>query len=117
MNDPDSGQPRPLYTVRILDGKEIAFDEEGFFLDPDAWNKRLAEILALEDGLPELGTVHWHVINFLREYYFANGKAPLNSELRKGTGLSLSEIEASFPKGIRQGARRLAGLPNPRGCA
>jgi TusE/DsrC/DsvC family sulfur relay protein len=117
MSGLDSVEPGSIYTVRNVDGKEVTFDEEGFLLDPDSWNERLAEMLALEDGLPELSTIHWHVISFLRQYYFANGKAPLNSELRKGTGLSLSEIEACFPRGIRQGARRLAGLPNPRGCA
>ncbi|MGO9569251.1 MAG: TusE/DsrC/DsvC family sulfur relay protein [Desulfomonilaceae bacterium] len=117
MDGLDLAQPGSIYTVLNVDGKEVAFDEEGFLLDPDSWNERLAELLALEDGLSELSTIHWHVIRFLREYYFANGKAPLNSELRKGTGLSLAEIVACFPRGIRQGARRLAGLPNPRGCA
>jgi len=105
----------PPYTVRIVEGQEIAFDESGFLLNPDLWSQKLAEILALDDWL-QLREVHWRVIAFLRNYYLENGRTPLNSELRKGTGLALSEIEASFPQGIRQGARRLAGLPNPRGC-
>jgi dissimilatory sulfite reductase related protein len=117
MSGLHSVQPGSIYTVLNVDGKEVTFDEEGFLLDPDLWNERLAEMLALEDGLSELSTIHWHILSFLREYYFANGKAPLNSEFRKGTGLSLAEIEACFPLGIRLGARRLAGLPNPRGCA
>jgi TusE/DsrC/DsvC family sulfur relay protein len=100
-----------------MDGQEIAFDEEGFVVHPESWSERLAERLARDDGMRELGEIHWRVIRFLREYYFANGKGPLNSELKKGTGLTLTEIEASFPKGIRQGARRLAGLPNPKSCA
>src|SRR4030042_1073759 len=103
----------PSPTARDIDGTEVALDEEGFLVHPESWTKRFAEILAREDGLPELNDVHWRVIGFLRQYYLANGRAPLNTELRKGTGLTLTEIEACFPTGIRNGARRLAGLPNP----
>jgi len=106
-----------MHTVRTIRGKEVIFDEEGFLLHPEAWDEQLAEFLAREDGLSELNMTHWHVIGFLRDYYFTSGKVPLNVELRKGTGLSLSAIEACFPRGIKQGARRIAGLPNPKSCA
>jgi dissimilatory sulfite reductase related protein len=99
-----------------MDGREVVLDEEGFLVHPEAWDERVAEILALQDGLAELTEVHRLVIRFLRQYYLTNGKAPLNSELRKGVGLTLSRIEACFPKGIRRGARRIAGLPNPKSC-
>ena len=56
-------------------------------------------------------------IRFLREYYACNGRAPLNNQLRKGTGMSLLELDDLFPEGIKMGARRLAGLPNPKTCS
>ena len=56
------------------------------------------------------------MIRFLRAYYLRNGRAPMNRELRAGTELSLVELERLFPDGIRMGARRLAGLPNPKTC-
>ena len=40
----------------------------------------------------------------------------MNRELKAGTELSLVELERLFPDGIRMGARRLAGLPNPKTC-
>ena len=40
----------------------------------------------------------------------------MSRDIKKGTGLSLLEIERLFPGGLKGGARRLAGLPNPRGC-
>ena len=40
----------------------------------------------------------------------------MNRQLRDGTGLSLVDLERLFPDGIRNGARRLAGLPNPKTC-
>ncbi len=30
--------------------------------------------------------------------------------------MTLQELEGLFPGGIRMGARRLAGLPNPKTC-
>ena len=55
-------------------------------------------------------------MRFFREYYAYHGRSPLNRHLREGTGLSLGELERLFPGGIRLGARRLAGLPNPKSC-
>jgi sulfur relay (sulfurtransferase) DsrC/TusE family protein len=56
------------------------------------------------------------VICFLRDFYDNNGRAPLNRELTKGSSLSLLQIERLFPDGIKRGARRIAGLPNPKNC-
>jgi len=102
--------------VRIVAGQEIAFDGEGFFWDFDEWSQEAAQELAAESGLAELGEEHWRVLNFFREYYQYHGRAPLNRDLKKGTGLSLLELQGLFPEGIKQGARRLAGLPNPKTC-
>ena len=78
---------------------------------------RARACLAAEAGLDRLDERHWLVIRYLREYYGANGRAPLNSALRKGTGMALLDLEALFPGGIRDGARRLSGLPNPKTCS
>jgi dissimilatory sulfite reductase related protein len=100
----------------VMDGKEVALDDDGFLVDPESWSESLARILAEQDGMPELNDGHWRIIAFMREYYTANGKIPLNSDLKKGTGLSMAQIHACFPGGIRKGARRIAGLPNTKGC-
>ncbi|MFH1117781.1 MAG: TusE/DsrC/DsvC family sulfur relay protein [Pseudomonadota bacterium] len=99
-----------------LSGDGPLFDEEGFLVYPEEWTRETAQALAPEAGLSELTDRHWTVINFMRDYYILNGRAPLHREVRKGTGLKLMEIERLFPQGIRHGARRLAGLPNPKTC-
>jgi dissimilatory sulfite reductase related protein len=106
----------PVSMTYCIDGKRVVLDEDGFLVNPESWSEKVAEILAKEDGLTELNEGHWRILGFLREYYLANGKAPLNAELKKGTGLTMAEIQACFPGGIRKGARRLAGLPNLKGC-
>ena len=100
---------------RIIAGHSIVFDDEGFFWRFGDWQEEIAGAMAREGGF-ELGEDHWKVIRFMREFFSFHGRAPLNRELIKGTGLSLLIIEGLFPEGIKRGARRIAGLPNPRAC-
>jgi len=114
MPAPDSGDPSRR--VRRIAGREIVFDGEGFFWDPCDWTEEAAVLLARESGLDALTDIHRQVIFFLRQYYFSNGRAPMNRQLKDGLGMSLMALEALFPGGIKNGARRLAGLPNPKSC-
>ena len=118
VTGPDSGSSsedgRPQ--IRDIDGRQVLFDNEGFLDDPDDWSESLAVILAQELELGELSETQWRVIRFLREFYYANGRAPLNKQLKAGTGMSLLDLEGMFPGGIKRGARLLAGLPNPKTC-
>ena len=119
MAEPDKGTTLHAELgreLRLLAGREIYFDREGFFWEAHDWSQEVAAILAQESGLVELTETHWKVMRFFREYYLYHGRAPLNRHLKEGTGLSLQTLEALFPGGIRLGARRLAGLPNPKSC-
>jgi TusE/DsrC/DsvC family sulfur relay protein len=102
--------------LRTVAGRAVYFDDEGFFWEADDWFEAAAEQLARESGLARMDDVHWRVLRFMRAYYVRNGRAPMNRELRAGTELSLAELERLFPDGIKMGARRLAGLPNPKTC-
>jgi len=96
--------------------RDVYFDKEGFLYDFEDWSEELFRVLAKEAGLLEINDQHWRVIRFLREFFAINGRAPLNRQLREGTGMRLAELESLFPGGIRHGARRLSGLPNPEDC-
>ncbi len=106
----------PNHILRVIAGREIMFDNEGFLWHPDEWTEEVATALAAESGLESFTASHWRVMRYLREYYLANGRAPLHRPLAKALGLSLLQIEALFPGGIKYGARRFAGLPNPKTC-
>ena len=103
--------------VRVLGGKEVHLDKEGFLWHPEDWTEEVAAALALECGIEHLSEVQWRVIRFLRDYFSYHGRAPLNRDLKAGLNMSLMELESVFPEGIRRGARRVAGLPNPRMCS
>lgn len=102
--------------LRTIAGRDLYFDWEDFLWDPRDWDETIALALAREMGLADLDAVQWRVIRFMREFYFYHGRSPMNKDLKTGTGLSLMALEKLFPRGIRMGARRLAGLPNPKAC-
>jgi len=112
---PEEGKPQGR-RVRMIAGREVAFDDEGFFDDFENWSEAIFEALAHESGIAVITDRHWQVVRFLREFYAYHGRAPLNNQLRQGTGIRLLELEGLFPEGLKQGARRLAGLPNPKTC-
>jgi tRNA 2-thiouridine synthesizing protein E len=102
---------------RVIAGREILIDKEGFLWHPEDWTEEVAEALASECGIEKLTDSHWRIIRFLRDYFLYHGRAPLNRDLKAGLGISLMELEALFPGGMRHGARRVAGLPNPKACS
>ena len=115
MADPTAAALQPV--VRTIGQRDIVFDNEGFFNDFSDWSEEVCLLLATESGLREFSEKQWRTLVFLRKFYADQGRAPLNNQLKKGTGLSLLELEKLFPGGIKNGARRLAGLPNPKTCS
>jgi tRNA 2-thiouridine synthesizing protein E len=105
-----------LQRLRSIAGKEVFVDSEGFLWHFEDWTVEVAEALAEECGIDKLSDNQWAAIRFLRDYFSYHGRAPLNRDLKSHLGMSLLELEALFPGGIRGGARRTAGLPNPKSC-
>jgi tRNA 2-thiouridine synthesizing protein E len=98
-------------------GMKIELNEEGFLVDPEAWNKEIAEILGKEEeGIKDLSEDHWKVIDYIRGYYLEKNLAPMVRKVCKNTGFSLRYIFELFPSGPAKGACKVAGLPKPDGC-
>jgi dissimilatory sulfite reductase related protein len=102
--------------VPMINGKEIAVDEDGFIQDATLWDDEVARQLAVLDGIPTLTEEHWKVIRYLRDYYLQNGIAPMIRKLCKETSCPLKRLYELFPAGPAKGACKLAGLPKPTGC-
>lgn len=92
------------------------FDDKGYLVDFDAWNRQVAESLAAAVEIEILTDDHWRVIDFLRRYQGEHGVAPMIRVLCKETGCTLKEIYELFPSGPAKGACRVAGLPRPDSC-
>lgn len=98
-------------------GKKIRVNEEGFLVNPEEWDKDIADLLAKEEeGIDALTEDHWAVINYIREYYLEKSLAPMVRKICKTTGFQLKYIFELFPSGPAKGACKLAGLPKPDGC-
>lgn len=115
-NMSESVGPEETGIIRLIAGQNIEFDAEGFFMDDSQWTEDVCRELAAKDGLSDMREEHWKVLYAYRDYYAYNGRAPLNRDLKAATGMSVMVMERLFPGGLKQGARRLCGLPNPRTC-
>lgn len=111
---PQSGDTQKRFCT--LAGREILVDAEGFLWHAADWTEEVAEAVASECGIDILNEAQWRVIRYLRDYFCYHGRAPLNRDLKMGLGMSVMELEALFPGGLRLCARRVAGLPNPKSC-
>ena len=94
----------------------VRVDPEGFLLDPSAWTRELGELIAAENGIPELTDRHWQVVEFMRGRYLASGAAPSIRSLGKESGVPVKELYQLFPKGPAKLAAKIGGIPKPRGC-
>lgn len=88
-----------------------AVDADGFLVDPNAWDERLAQRLAQADGLGALSAGQMEILYCLRELFFRAGGLPALPHVCHLTGRSPVCLTELFPSARE--AWRLAGLPNP----
>lgn len=93
------------------EGVPLEFDEDGFLIDPAAWNKELAQQIAGEDGVGSLSDSHWAVIDELRGHYLNHGSLVPTSHACRVNNLDPLCVAELF-RSMRE-AWRIAGLPNP----
>ena len=103
-------------SAKEIAGKTVEFDEEGFMVNPDAWNKDIAAVLAQEIGINELNDRHWTVIEFCRSDFQEKGEAPTLRRITKAGGVPTKELYKLFPKGPAKKVALVSGLGKPTGC-
>jgi dissimilatory sulfite reductase related protein len=103
--------------TRVIAGKEVQVNEEGFMTDATEWNQDIAAAIAIEEGIPVLSDDHWKVIDWARDQAKnANWKSPTLRQITTGTGVNTKQLFALFPKGPAKKVARVAGLGKPEGC-
>jgi len=98
----------------------MAFDEEGYLVDPAEWNDALAEDLARRERIG-LTDAHWTVIRFMRRYYEEHHIAPDArhvmkhlAEYRGPRHADRNDLFRLFPYGYVKQACKIAGMRRPR---
>ncbi|MCB0205728.1 MAG: TusE/DsrC/DsvC family sulfur relay protein [Anaerolineae bacterium] len=103
-------------TTREIAGATVHVNDEGFMTDPSEWNREIAVEIAQEEGIPELNSQHWQVIDFCRDTGLASGKSPTLRQITNGAGVTTKELFALFPKGPAKKVAKISGLGKPEGC-
>jgi tRNA 2-thiouridine synthesizing protein E len=101
---------------KVIAGKTVEVNEEGFLVNPEEWTKEIAIELAKEEGIAELSDAHWKVIEFCRESAGSTGAAPTLRAITSSAGVNTKELFSLFPKGPAKKVAKIAGLGKPEGC-
>ena len=89
----------------------LPLDEDGFLVERRLWTRELAQQLADEWGIGQLGPTHWLIIDFVRDRYFRLGALPPMRNLCSKVNVNREAVKKSF--GTCRQLWQIAGLPNP----
>jgi tRNA 2-thiouridine synthesizing protein E len=99
---------------KMVAGKPVQMNEEGFMINLSEWTKEIGEAIAAEHNI-SLTPMHWQVVEYLQ------------SEFRKEVALTIRRIGKSgvvdikqfyqlFPPAPLKIAAKIAGIPKPASC-
>ncbi len=102
----------------IVNGSELAADEQGFLLEAD-FSDEVVKVIAEAEQM-ELTDDHWKVVAYLRDEYREHGQTPNFRNMLKGLAEVLPGCDSKalydlFPVGPAKQGCKVAGLPQPLG--
>ena len=103
-------------TTRMIAGKTVQVNEEGFMTNPGEWSNEIAVEIAKEEGIPELSAAHWKIIDFCRQSAAKSSAAPTLRAITNGAGVPTKDLFSLFPKGPAKKVAKISGLGKPEGC-
>ena len=96
-------------------GVTIDVDDNGYLTNFEQWNKDLAAALAKENGINELTTKHWEVIEYIQKEVEAGSVLPIRKIGKSGV-VDIKAFYDLFPDGPLKKATLISGVPKPSGC-
>ncbi len=99
---------------KVIAGKTIHVNEEGFMTDFKEWDNVIGEALASENEI-SLSPRHWEVLNYLQTEF--KNEIPLSiRKIGKSGVVDIKEFYQLFPKAPLKTATKIAGIPKPASC-
>lgn len=99
---------------KVIAGKTIHVNEEGFMTDFKEWDNNIGEALATENEI-SLSPRHWEVLSYLQTEY--KNEVPLSiRKIGKSGVVDIKEFYQLFPKAPLKTATKIAGIPKPASC-
>lgn len=102
--------------TKMLGGKKVEVDAEGFLVNPADWTEDVAKDIAKEEGIDELTEGHWKAVNFIRKDFAETGQIPSIRRMKNAGGISTGELYKLFPNGPAKKASKISGHGKPQGC-
>ena len=99
---------------KVIAGKTIHVNEEGFMTDFKEWDNTVGEALATENEI-SLSPRHWEVLGYLQTEF--KNEVPLSiRKIGKSGVVDIKEFYQLFPKAPLKTATKIAGIPKPASC-
>ena len=89
----------------------VAVDADGYLLNMDDWNEKVAEALAVREGEGKLTRERMDVIAFLRDYYVKYNYFPILNAVCLKVHQPNECVREQFIHPLK--AWKIAGLPKP----
>ncbi len=93
-----------------VDGKKVSVDADGFLVNYEDWDEKVARVLAGKAGIKELAPGMLDALRFMREYYSRYKFFPIIRAVCKNVHKPKDCITEDFIDPAT--AWKLAGLPN-----
>lgn len=90
---------------------KINVDEEGYLVNPEEWNEKVACALAEQQGVEELTPQRMAIIKFLRDYYREYNYFPILNAVCLNVHQPKQCMKEQFMHPLQ--AWKIAGLPKP----
>ena len=99
---------------KIVAGKTISVNEEGYLTNFSEWDKTVGEELAKEASI-DLSPTHWSLISYLQDEY--KKESPLTiRKIGKSGVVDIKGLYQLFPNAPLKTASKIAGIPKPASC-
>ena len=99
---------------KIIAGKSVTVNEEGYLTNFAQWEKSIGEEIAKENAI-ELTPRHWDVIKYIQDE--VKKESPLSiRKIGKSGVVDIKEFYALFPNAPLKTATKIAGVAKPASC-
>ncbi|MFC2087725.1 TusE/DsrC/DsvC family sulfur relay protein [Bacteroidota bacterium] len=99
---------------KVLAGKTVEVNEEGYLINPSDWSKDIAVAIAKEEGI-ELTEKHFTVLDYLREKVGTGETLTLRKVGKSGIA-DIKQLYELFPGGPLKLSTKIAGVSKPESC-
>lgn len=99
---------------KIIAGKNITVNEEGYLTDFNQWDENVGEAIAAEANV-SLTPRHWEIVKYLQNEQ-KNQVALSIRRIGKSGVTDIKEFYQLFPVAPLKTATKIAGIPKPASC-